>query len=101
MTDPVGVIGQDNFGMCFHLLLKCFYLANLPCSHKKLKAMEKMQGRIVEFVCQVAQNQPWADYLQQNVLSFESELYSSIVKLGEHKDPLEFSKQDLLRQTSK
>jgi len=39
MTDPIGVVSRDGFGLSIKMVLKCFYLANLPCSHKKLKAM--------------------------------------------------------------
>ena len=39
MRDPVSTVSRDSFAQSVIALLKCFYLANLPCSHRKLTTM--------------------------------------------------------------
>jgi len=63
MTNPEQIISQLNFANALPLVIKAFFLSNLPCSEKKFMTMKNMFENAKNFLLEVSRDKPWIDRL--------------------------------------
>lgn len=95
MSGPTTVVSSQSFQENIVRVFRCFFLANLPCSASKFHSLVTMQGRVTEFLIQVARDEPWLDHILLQISSFSQDCYESL-KLGRIEAPLQAIKAEIL-----